>query len=87
MELKQCIVGFSLASAATLAVMTASKSALAQQDYSASNSGNVETVVVTAQRLAEARNGIQTQLGASTYTITAEDIKARPAATIRCSIK
>ena len=39
---------------------------------------NVETVTVTAQRLAEARNGIQTQTGASTYTITAKDIQAQP---------
>jgi outer membrane receptor protein involved in Fe transport len=38
----------------------------------------VETVVVTAQKLAEARNGIQTQVGASTYTITSKDIEAQP---------
>ncbi len=38
----------------------------------------VETVVVTAQRLANARNGIQTQTGASTYTITSKDIEAEP---------
>ena len=41
-------------------------------------SGSVETVVVTAQKLAEARNGIQTQVGASTYTITAKDIDNQP---------
>ena len=40
--------------------------------------GSVETVVVTAQKLAEARNGIQTQVGASTYTITAKDIDNQP---------
>ena len=40
--------------------------------------GQIETVVVTAKRLAEARNGIQTRLGASTYTITAAQIKAQP---------
>src|SRR5471032_2701638 len=39
---------------------------------------NIETVTVTAQRLAEARNGIQTQTGASTYTITAKDIEIQP---------
>lgn len=67
-----------LASAATLAAITACIPAQAQQDYSPSSSGKIETVVVTAERLAQARNGIQTQLGASTYTITAEDIKAQP---------
>jgi outer membrane receptor protein involved in Fe transport len=38
----------------------------------------VETVVVTAHKLAEARNGIQTQTGASTYTITSKDIEIQP---------
>ncbi|HKD22209.1 MAG TPA: TonB-dependent receptor [Rhizomicrobium sp.] len=37
-----------------------------------------ETVTVTAQKLNEARNGIQTQLGASTYTITENAIAAMP---------
>ena len=37
-----------------------------------------ETVTVTAARLAAARNGIQTQTGASTYTITAKDIANQP---------
>ena len=38
----------------------------------------VETVTVTAARLAAARNAIQTQTGASTYTVTAKDIQAQP---------
>ncbi|HEX3653001.1 MAG TPA: TonB-dependent receptor [Rhizomicrobium sp.] len=38
----------------------------------------VETVTVTAQKLSEARTGIQTQTGASAYTITAGDIQAQP---------
>src|ERR1700722_1545102 len=38
----------------------------------------VETVIVTAARLDAARNGIQTQTGASTYTITAADIDNQP---------
>jgi outer membrane receptor protein involved in Fe transport len=38
----------------------------------------VETVTVTAARLAAARNGIQTQTGASTYTISARDIQNQP---------
>jgi outer membrane receptor protein involved in Fe transport len=37
-----------------------------------------ETITVTAEKLAAARNGIQTQTGASTYTITARDIQAQP---------
>src|SRR5882762_7553732 len=37
-----------------------------------------ETVTVTAARLSDARNGIQTQTGASTYTITAKDIQNQP---------
>src|SRR5262249_43920162 len=38
----------------------------------------VESVTVTAERLGEARNAIQPQLGASTYTVTAADISAFP---------
>jgi outer membrane receptor protein involved in Fe transport len=39
---------------------------------------STEAVTVTAEKLAAARNGIQTQTGASTYTITARDIQAQP---------
>ena len=39
---------------------------------------STESVTVTAEKLAAARNGIQTQTGASTYTITAKDIQAQP---------
>jgi len=39
---------------------------------------SVETVTVTAQRLAQARTGIQTQIGASTYDITSAQIEAQP---------
>jgi outer membrane receptor protein involved in Fe transport len=39
---------------------------------------NVETVVVTAERLNEARIGIQTQVGASTYTISSAEIDTQP---------
>jgi outer membrane receptor protein involved in Fe transport len=38
----------------------------------------IEDVTVTAERLNQARNGIQTQTGASTYTITANDIQSQP---------
>ena len=64
-----------LATAAT-AVLAFGSSAQAQISNGAS--GSVETVVVTAQKLAEARNGIETQLGASTYTVTAKDIDNAP---------
>jgi outer membrane receptor protein involved in Fe transport len=39
---------------------------------------STESVTVTAQKLAAARNGIQTQTGASTYTITSKDIQGQP---------
>ncbi len=38
----------------------------------------IESVTVTAEKLAAARSGIQTQLGASTYTVTATDIASQP---------
>ena len=38
----------------------------------------LETVTVTAQRLAQVRVGIQTQLGASTYTVTAQELQNLP---------
>jgi outer membrane receptor for ferrienterochelin and colicins len=45
---------------------------------SAGNSGQLSTIVVTAQRLNEARSGIETQTGASTYVITSDAIAATP---------
>jgi len=38
----------------------------------------VESVTVTAEKLSAARDAIQTQLGASTYTVTAADIQNQP---------
>ena len=67
---------FLFATAATAAALTFTSAAQAQ--ISDGSSGSVETVVVTAQKLAEARNGIETQLGASTYTVTAKDIDNEP---------
>jgi outer membrane receptor protein involved in Fe transport len=58
-----------LASAVGTAMLLASYPSLAQP---------VESVTVTAEKLAAARNAIQTQTGASTYTITAHDIQAQP---------
>jgi outer membrane receptor protein involved in Fe transport len=56
--------------AGTLVLCTALP-ALAQQT-------TVETVTVTAQKLAQARSGIETQTGASTYNITSAQITAEP---------
>ncbi len=68
---------FSLSSsAATAATLFLALPAAAQVEGGATQP--VETVVVTAQKLAKARNGIQTQTGASTYTITSKDIDAQP---------
>jgi outer membrane receptor protein involved in Fe transport len=39
---------------------------------------DIETVTVTAAKLAAARGGIQTQTGASTFTVTAKDIQNQP---------
>ena len=43
-----------------------------------SDPSSITTVVVTAQRLNAARSQIETQTGASTYTITSEAISAEP---------
>jgi outer membrane receptor protein involved in Fe transport len=56
-----------------LAAMAVSLPSFAQADFN-----SIETVTVTAKKLDEARNGIQTQTGASTYTITAQDIENAP---------
>jgi outer membrane receptor protein involved in Fe transport len=67
-----------LASVGVLAL--SSSPTLAQTDGSSGQGQGltVETVVVTAKRLGEARTSIQTQIGASTYTITASDIENQP---------
>ena len=57
-----------LIGAATAALLSTS-SAFAQE---------VETINATAQKLSDARNGIQTQTGASTYTLTAQEIENQP---------
>jgi outer membrane receptor protein involved in Fe transport len=57
---------------ATAALVASTISATAQQ------AAPVEDITVTAQALSAARAGIQTQLGASTYTVTANDIQAEP---------
>src|SRR6202012_5748728 len=62
---------FLLTTVAAIAVMAP----LAAQAQQATGD---ETVAVTAARLAAARNGIQTQTGASTYTVTSQDIQNEP---------
>jgi hypothetical protein len=60
---------------------------------SAANSGGsgspaaLDEVVVIAQRLNEARNGIQTQTGASIYTINEAAIGAMPGGDNQCSTR
>lgn len=67
-----------LATAAFTVVSPALAQVADQSTPSQSGPSSVETVTVTAERLDKARSGIQTQTGASTYTITAEDIEAAP---------
>jgi len=50
----------------------------ANPNSSGSSSPSLDEVVVISQRLNEARNGIQTQTGASTYTINEAAIGAEP---------
>jgi len=74
---------FAVALLATPAVRAADAAAAAADAApaaagSAGNSGQLSTIVVTAQRLNEARSGIETQTGASTYTITSDAIAATP---------
>jgi outer membrane receptor for ferrienterochelin and colicins len=64
------------ASAASVALLTGMHSALSQT--TASLSGAVETVTVTAERLDHARDTIQTQIGASTYTFDSKAIESQP---------
>ncbi|HWY64226.1 MAG TPA: TonB-dependent receptor [Rhizomicrobium sp.] len=59
-----------LASAASAVLLSTISPTFAQD--------STESVTVTAEKLAAARNGIQTQTGASTYTITAKDIQSQP---------
>ena len=61
-----------LATAASTALLASIAAAAAQQTET------VEDITVTAQALSAARAGIQTQLGASTYTVTSKDIQAQP---------
>jgi outer membrane receptor for ferrienterochelin and colicins len=54
------------------------KSTPSAPDAPADAAAQLSTIVVTAQRLNAARSGIETQTGASTYTITSDAIAATP---------
>jgi outer membrane receptor for ferrienterochelin and colicins len=58
----------------TVRADTAAESATESTDAG----GNVETVVVTARRLNDQRSAIETQTGASTYTIDSQALAAMP---------
>ncbi len=70
-----------LTTAAVVGVVATSSFARAQtadQTNSGASGSNIETVTVTAKHLGEARAGIETQIGASTYTITESEIASEP---------
>jgi outer membrane receptor for ferrienterochelin and colicins len=76
-----CACASLLSAPALYAADADSNSTTAAADASTANAsadGSIQTVVVTAQRLNSARSGIETQTGASTYTITADAIAAAP---------
>jgi outer membrane receptor for ferrienterochelin and colicins len=66
----------------TIPAQVHADTAAPDSDASASGSGSsgpkLDEIVVIAQHLNEARNGIQTQTGASTYTINEDAITAQP---------
>ncbi|MGH8323230.1 MAG: hypothetical protein ACRETD_05460, partial [Steroidobacteraceae bacterium] len=63
---------------AVVAAAVAAASAGAFADTPDASTGDVSTVVVSAQRLNDARGAIETQTGASTYTIDSQAIIAMP---------
>ena len=73
---------FTLMATAAIAALAATGPAWAQigdqSGPSQTGPSSVETVTVTAKKLDTARAGIETQLGASTYTITDKAIEAAP---------
>ena len=55
-----------------------SPAVFADDDAGSSSNSSIQTVLVTAKRLDEARTQIETQTGASTYTIDSQAIAAMP---------
>src|ERR1700742_2357302 len=69
----------SAAMAAALAIPTFAYAQIGDQgDPATTGPSAIDTVTVTARKLDNARVGIQTQTGASTYTISAQDIQNAP---------
>jgi outer membrane receptor for ferrienterochelin and colicins len=62
----------------TATTATTVTNATADTTDSSASTGDIATVVVTAKHLNDARSGIETQTGASTYTIDAAAIAATP---------
>jgi hypothetical protein len=73
-----CIFLARTACADTDAGSDAAAVADASTDATDNGGPKVDEIVVVAQKLNEARNGIETQIGASTYTINAAAIAAAP---------
>src|SRR5271155_4420086 len=71
-------VVFAAAADSTAAAPDASESANASASSNTSTPAQITEIQVTAQRLNEARNTIETQTGASTYTIDSDAIAAIP---------
>ena len=65
---------FLFGTVASAAILSVATTASAQS----TDASSIDTVTVTAQTLSAARSGIQTQTGASTYTVTAKDIEGSP---------
>ncbi|HEY2445853.1 MAG TPA: TonB-dependent receptor [Rhizomicrobium sp.] len=68
----------SLLSTAAVAALIAFPSFAQTSGSTSAGGAPIETVTVTAKRLGAARASIQTQIGASTYTITESDIQNEP---------
>jgi outer membrane receptor for ferrienterochelin and colicins len=71
-------LGAGLLAAPLVGAADAPSGAAATPDAAADGSGQLSTIVVTAQRLNVARTEIETQTGASTYKITSDAIAATP---------
>jgi len=71
------LVTLSLAALATAPAVRAADGA-AIPDAAADGNGQLSTITITAQRLNEVRQEIETRTGASTYTITSDAIAATP---------
>jgi outer membrane receptor protein involved in Fe transport len=70
------LIAPALYAADTDTTTTSTTTTTATADAGTDNS--IQTIVVTAQKLNAARSGIETQTGASTYTITSDAIAAAP---------